>query len=95
MPSKINREKIKAFLLRRKLNAYGLLVITAVSAVITLLCALAGFARTNLLVIITILLVLLCFVQAFKMRRSFRTIHTFKGHRRKNKHRKSDAAECK
>lgn len=95
MPSRINREKIKAFVFRRKSNAYGLLALTVASAVITLLCAFAGFSRTNLLVIITILLVLLCFVQAFKMRSSFRTIHAFKGYRKKKKRRKSDAAECK
>lgn len=78
------REKLKAFLLRRKANALGLLVLTALGAVVTLICALTGFARTDLLVLITALLVLLCFLQAYKLRKSFRTIHT-KGMRRKRK----------
>ena len=57
------REKIKAFFIRRKINALGLLVITVMSAVITLLCAITDFARTDLLVVVTILLILLCFLR--------------------------------
>lgn len=83
MANKINKERLKAFILRRKLNIFGLMAITVISALITLICALTGFARTNLLVIITVLLVLLCFVQGIKMRSSFRTIRSFKGARKK------------
>ncbi len=83
MPGKFNRERIKAFILRRKLNALGLLVITAASALITLLCALNGFARTDVLAIVTVLLVALCFVQMRRMRSRFRTMRDFKGFRKK------------
>ena len=45
-PSK--RKRFKAFILQRKLNTLGLLVITMMSAIITLICALKGFARWNI-----------------------------------------------
>ena len=83
MPRETKREKLKAFLMRRKINALGLLVLTIASAVITVLCAVKRFARTDLLILITALLVVLCFVQAFKLRKSFRTIRSSKGLRRK------------
>jgi len=83
MARKINREKLKAFIERRKINTFGLLLITAVSAVITLACALLGFARTDILALITIALVFLCVVQMYKMRSSFRTIRSFKGSRKR------------
>ena len=57
---KLNKAALRSFIQRRKMNALGLLIITAASAVITLLCALTGFARTNILVIITVLLIALC-----------------------------------
>ena len=85
MSGKINRSRVKEFILRRKLNAFGLLTITVMSAVITIRCALTGFAHTDILVMVTILLVVLCFIQALKMRRSFRTIKKFKGSRKKTK----------
>ena len=56
-PSK--RKRFKAFILQRKLNTLGLLVITMMSAIITLICARKGFARTDVLVIVTVLLSLL------------------------------------
>lgn len=85
MANKLNRERLKAFLLRRKLNAFGLLSITVASVLITLLCALIGFPRTDILAVVTVLLVALCFVQAFRMRSSFRTIRSFKGSRKKKR----------
>ena len=85
MANKLNRERLKAFILRRKLNAFGLLSITVASVLITLLCALIGFPRTDILAVVTVLLVLLCFVQAFRMRSSFRTIRSFKGSRKKKR----------
>lgn len=86
MANKIHREKLKAFILRRKINAAGLLSITAASAVITIICALIGYSRTDILLIVTVLLVALCFIQAIKMRKSFRTIRSFKGSRKKKPH---------
>ncbi len=83
MARKIKREKQKAFIERRKINTFGLMLITAVSAVITLACALSGFARTDILALITIALVILCVVQMYKMRSSFRTIRSFKGSRKR------------
>ena len=85
MANKLNRERLKAFILRRKLNAFGLLFITVASVLITLLCALIGFPRTDILAVVTVLRVVLCFVQAFRMRSSFRTIRSFKGSRKKKR----------
>ena len=85
MANKLNRERLKAFILRRKLNAFGLLSITVASVLITLLCALIGFPRTDILAVVTVLLVVLCFVQAFRMRSSFRTIRSFKSSRKKKR----------
>lgn len=71
-PSK--RQRFKNFILRRKLNSLGLLVITLMSILITLVCALRGFAYTDILIFVSVLLVALCFVQAVKLKKSFRTI---------------------
>lgn len=91
---KLNREKLRAFMLRRKLNTIGLLVITAISALITIICAIKGFGRTELLALVTVLLILLCILQEFKLRSSFRTIRAFKGFRRKQKNKESDSAQA-
>lgn len=72
---KLNKAVLRAFIQRRRINALGLLIITAVSAVSTLLCALTGFARTNILVIITVLLIALCLSQLLCRRKGFRTLH--------------------
>lgn len=85
MANKINRERLKAFLLRRKLNAVSLLSITVISILISILCAVSGFAHTDIILIVTALLVLLCFIQAYKMRRSYRTLRAFKGSPRRKK----------
>ena len=86
MANHSKRERLKAFLLRRRLNAFGLLSITALSALITLAGALCGFRRTDILAVITLLLVVLCFVQGYRMRSSFRTIRSFRGARKKKEH---------
>lgn len=80
-----HKEKLRAFIMRRKINAMGLLVITLMTAVITIFCAVRGFARTDILATVTVLLVLLCFIQEIKMRKGFRTIRSFKGSRKKKK----------
>lgn len=80
-----NKERLRAFIQRRRINALGLLVLTFLSAIITILCALTGFARTNILAIVTLLLVVLCLIQEVKLRKSFRTIKSFKGSRKKKK----------
>ena len=85
MPKGFNRERLKAFIIRRKTTALGLTLITAASAVITLCCALTGFARTDVLALVTVLLILLCLLQAFKMRKSFRTIPSFRGRKSRKK----------
>lgn len=82
MAKGINRKKLTAFIQRRKINALGLTVITAASAIITLLCALTGFRHTDVLALVTIALVALCLVQYFRNRKGFRTMHAFKGKRR-------------
>ena len=84
MKKPLNREKLRAFIQRRRINAAGLLVITLFSAVITVICAFKHFPRTDLLAVVTLLLVVLCFIQELKLRRSFRNLRSFKGfHRRK------------
>lgn len=85
MTGKLNREKLKAFLYRRRSNTLGLLLITAFSIVVTLLCAMTGFKRTDILAGVCVLLVLLCIVQLYRVRKSFRTIRSFRGIRRKKK----------
>ena len=94
MAMRFNKEKFKAFLIRRRTNAFGLFVITLMSALVTLICGLRGIAakKLDLLIWVTLSLIALCFIQAFKMRKSFKTIHAFKGHRKK----KSNAeSRCK
>jgi len=83
MSRKFNKERLKAFIARRKINALGLTLITAGSALITLYCALTGFKRTGILIFVTIALVALCLLQAFKTRKPFRTMKSFKGWRKK------------
>ena len=83
MPRKFNKERLKSFIARRKINALGLTVITAASALITLYCALTGFKRTDILVFVTIALIVLCLIQAFKNKKAFRTMKSFKGWRKK------------
>lgn len=73
-PKPSKRQRFKNFILRRKLNTLGLLVITVMSALITLACAIRGFAYTDILLIVTVLLVVLCFVQSVKLKKSFRTL---------------------
>lgn len=87
----VNREKLREFIQRRRINTFGLFVLTALSAAVTLLGVLTGFSRTNILAFVTIMLLLLCAVQLYKLRRSFRTIRSFKGMR---KRRSGDAAEA-
>ena len=57
MKKPLNKEKLRAFIQRRRINAAGLLVITLFSAVITVICAFKRFPRTDLLAIVTLLLV--------------------------------------
>lgn len=84
-PSK--RQRFKNFILRRKLNVLGLLVITVMSSLITLVCAIRGFVYTDILFIVSLLLVALCFVQSIKLKKSFRTIpQHFKASRRRHLH---------
>lgn len=85
MPKAFNRKKLSAFIQRRKINALGLTIITGASAVITLLCAMTGFKHTDILVMVTVAMIVLCFVQYFRNRRGFRTLHKFRGFRKKNK----------
>lgn len=93
MPKKINKAVLKSFIQRRKINALGLTIITAASAIITMLCAFTGFARTDILVIVTILLVALCLLQLIRNRKGFRTIRAAKGLRRK-KNRSSESNQA-
>lgn len=83
MLRRFNKERLKAFIARRKINALGLSVITAASVLITLFCSMTGFKRTEILVIVTIALIVLCLLQAFKNRKAFRTMKSFRGWRKK------------
>lgn len=86
-PKPSKRQRFKNFILRRKLNTLGLLVITVMSALITLACAFHSFIYTDILIFVTVLLVALCFVQSIKLKKSFRTIpQHFKASRRRHLH---------
>lgn len=82
MAKAFNRKRLAAFIQRRKINALGLTMITASSAIITLLCALIGFRHTDILAMVTIAMVALCLIYYFRNRKGFRTMHAFKGKRR-------------
>lgn len=82
MAKAFNRKRLAAFIQRRKINALGLTMITAASAIITLLCALIGFRHTDILAMVTIAMVALCLIYYFRNRKGFRTMHAFKGKRR-------------
>lgn len=84
MAKAFNRKKLAAFIQRRKINALGLTVITGASAIITLFCALTDFEHTDVLVLVTIAMVALCFVQYFRNRKGFRTMRTAKGLHKKH-----------
>ena len=73
-----NRKKLAAFLQRRRINALGLTVITAASVIISLICAMTNFEHTDILILVSIAMVVLCLLQYFKNRRGFRTMHAFK-----------------
>ena len=54
---------------------------------ITLVCAIRGFVYTDILFIVSLLLVALCFVQSIKLKKSFRTIpQHFKASRHRHLH---------
>lgn len=89
MAGKFNKDKLKAFIYRRQSNTLGLMLITVMSLVITLIAALIGSDRTDVLACVSILLLVLCSVQLYRVRKSFRTIPSFKGMRK----RKAKAAE--
>ena len=78
-----NRKKLTAFLQRRKINALGITIITAASVIISLICAITHFKHTDILVLVSIAMVVLCFLQYFKNRKGFRTMHAFKISRKK------------
>ena len=82
MANGFNRKRLSAFIARRKINALGLTVLTAASAIITLICAMIGFTHTDVLALVTIAMVVLCLVQYFRSRKGFRTMRAFKGKRR-------------
>ena len=82
MANGITRKRLAAFIQRRKINALGLTVLSAASAIITLICALTGFKHTDVIALVTIAMVLLCLIQYFRNRRGFRTMHAFRGKRR-------------
>lgn len=83
MARRINRVRLKAFILRRRTNVLGLLAITVFSAAMTALGAVLNFRRTDVLAVVTVLLMLLCLVQMLRMKKSFRTMRTFRGIRKK------------
>ena len=56
---------------RNRTDTITLYVLAIISAGLTLLCALAGFERTDLLCIITVVFFILCLVQTFMMRRRY------------------------
>ena len=55
-PKPSKRQRFKNFILRRKLNTLGLLVITLMSGLITIACAVRGFSHTDILILVTALI---------------------------------------
>lgn len=84
MANGVNRKRLAAFMARRKINSLGLTVITAASAIVTLICAMTGFTHTDMLALVTIAMIILCLLQYFRNRKGFRTMRAFKGKRRPN-----------
>lgn len=87
MANKLNKKKLREFFFRRRINFMTLVAITLLSIAVMLICRFTGFipGRIVILEIVCLLLIILCAVQAFRMRRSFRTMKDFKGKRRKKK----------
>ena len=87
MANKLNRDKLRRFFFRRKINFATLLAIALLSAAATLICHITGFIPGRLIIldIVTLLLAALCIVQAYRMRTSFRTMKDFKGKRKKKR----------
>ena len=82
---RINKTKIKEFILRRRMNLLTLIVITLMSIVITAICLMTGFSqeRVEILELVTALLIVLCCIQSYRMHKSYRTMKAFKGKRKK------------
>jgi len=83
MPKMLNKTRLKAFLSRRKSNSLGLIIITGASALITLICALTNYKRTEVLVFVTVFLIILCLIQAYKNKKAFRTMKSSKSFHKK------------
>ena len=82
---RFDHEKLRAFIFRKRANFFGLLAITVISAVSTLVLAMLHSQRTGILVVVTVLLALLCVLQFYKMRSSYRTMPSFRGFRKKKR----------
>ena len=87
MANRLNKAKLKEFFFRRRINFATLLVLTLMSLIITTACLITGFIpeRIIILELVTLLLFILCCVQTYRMSRSFRTMKSFKGKRKKKK----------
>ena len=85
MKRRFDHEKLRAFIFRKRANFFGLLAITVISAVATVVLALLHSKRTGILVVVTVLLALLCALQSYKMRSSYRTMPSFRGFRKKKR----------
>ena len=85
MANDINKKRLREFFFRRRINFVTLLVITLLSIAATIVCRLAGFipGRLVILELVSLLLLILCVIQTYRMRRSFRTMKEFKGKRKK------------
>lgn len=83
MARKIDRARLKAFVLRRRANMMGLLAITAFSFITTIICFFCGFERTDVLSVVTACFILLCLVQMLRMKKSFRTLKAYKAVRKR------------
>lgn len=85
MSKVMNSERLQQFKMRRRMNMLGLFALTVISAAVTAVCALLRFERTGIIAVVTALFAALCFVQMFKIKKSFRTIRAFRGIRKKKK----------
>lgn len=79
----MNRRHLKNFLARRKINTLGLYIITLISLIITVICIITGFKRSNILIVVTVFLFALC-VFFFIKKKKLYTTYKYRSFKKKN-----------
>jgi Ca2+/Na+ antiporter len=79
----MNRRHLKDFLARRKINTLGLFIITLISLIITVICVMTGFKRSNILIMVTVFLFALCVFFYFRKKKVY-TTYKYRRFKKKN-----------